>query len=78
VEWEWPTEQDPELPLWALAVSVADLMTSDAVGRVRACDNPDWRWLFLDTSKNHARRWCDMKMCGNRMKARGFKARRKG
>jgi predicted RNA-binding Zn ribbon-like protein len=77
LEWAWPSEQDPELPLWALALSAADLMTSDAVDRVRACDNPECRWLFLDTSKNHTRRWCDMKVCGNRMKARRFKAQRK-
>jgi predicted RNA-binding Zn ribbon-like protein len=77
LEWAWPSEQDPELPLWALALSAADLMTSDAVDRVRACDNPECGWLFLDTSKNHTRRWCDMKLCGNRMKARRFKAQRK-
>jgi predicted RNA-binding Zn ribbon-like protein len=42
--------------------------------RLRSCDNPECRWLFLDTSKNQTRRWCDMKLCGNRMKARRFKA----
>jgi predicted RNA-binding Zn ribbon-like protein len=78
VEWEWPAELDPELPLWALALGAGDLMTSDAVDRVRVCDNPECRWLFIDTSKNHTRRWCDMKLCGNRMKARRFKAQRKG
>jgi len=79
LEWEWPpVENDAELPLWALAMSASDLMTSDTVRRVRACDNAECRWLFLDTSKNHTRRWCDMKICGNRMKARRFKAQRKG
>jgi predicted RNA-binding Zn ribbon-like protein len=78
LEWGWPERQsDAERPLWALALSAADLMTSDAVDRVRACDNPECRWLFLDTSKNHSRRWCEMKLCGNRMKARRFKAREK-
>jgi len=77
-KWEWPaTERDPALPLWALALSASDLMTSDAMNRVRACGNPECRWLFLDNSKNHTRRWCDMKLCGNRMKARRFKAQRK-
>ena len=32
-------------------------------------------WLFLDMSKNRSRRWCDMKVCGNRAKARRFSAR---
>src|SRR5438132_13416280 len=27
-------------------------------------------WLFLDTSRNHSRRFCSMKECGNRAKQR--------
>ncbi len=78
LEWGWADgENEVEFPLRLLALSAAELMTSDAVHKVRACDSPDCRWLFLDTSKNHARRWCDMKICGNRMKARRFKARQK-
>ena len=73
--WEWPpAESGPDLPFWMLALSSAHLMISDDMGRLRACEKPDCRWLFLDTSKNHTRRWCDMKICGNRMKARRFKA----
>jgi len=78
LEWDW--RDDAELPFWALSVRASDLMISEAglsqaIDRVRACDNAECRWLFLDTSKNHTRRWCDMKVCGNRMKARRFKAR---
>jgi predicted RNA-binding Zn ribbon-like protein len=68
---------DPDLVLWSLALSASDLMLTDAIESVRACDNSECRWLFLDTSKNHTRRWCEMKICGNRMKARRFKAQRK-
>jgi predicted RNA-binding Zn ribbon-like protein len=64
----------PELPLWLLSLGAAELMTSDEMDLLRACGDPECRWLFLDTSKNHTRRWCDMKICGNRMKARRFKA----
>jgi predicted RNA-binding Zn ribbon-like protein len=77
VTWEWSQALDAEVALRAIAASALDLMTSDAVDRVRECNNPECRWLFLDTSKNHTRRWCDMKVCGNRMKARRFKAQRK-
>jgi predicted RNA-binding Zn ribbon-like protein len=78
LEWEWSaTESDAKLPLWAVSMSALDLMTSEVVDRVRACGNPECRWLFLDTSKNHTRRWCEMKLCGNRMKARRFKAQRR-
>jgi predicted RNA-binding Zn ribbon-like protein len=74
VAWEWPaSECGPDLPLWVLAISAARLLLSDDMRLLRACEKPDCRWLFLDTSKNHSRRWCDMKICGNRMKARRFK-----
>jgi predicted RNA-binding Zn ribbon-like protein len=73
--WELPsTASLPELPLWLLSLRAVELMTSNEMEWVRACGNPECRWLFLDTSKNHTRRWCDMKICGNRMKARRFKA----
>lgn len=77
--WEWQaSECSPDLPVWMLSLSAARLMLSDEMRFLRACEKPDCRWLFLDTSKNHSRRWCDMKVCGNRMKARRFKAQHKG
>ena len=77
----WELSQSPalsELPLRLLSLSAAELMTSDEMHMLRACGNAECRWLFLDTSKNHTRRWCDMKICGNRMKARRFKAQHRG
>jgi predicted RNA-binding Zn ribbon-like protein len=75
LRWDWAGgETKPEFPVWLLTRAASRLMLSEDVDRVRACDSPECRWLFLDTSKNHSRRWCDMKICGNRMKARRFKA----
>jgi predicted RNA-binding Zn ribbon-like protein len=75
--WDWGRfETNVELPLWILAQAASQLMMSDAMKRIRACGAETCRWLFLDTSKNHTRRWCNMKVCGNRMKARRFQARR--
>jgi len=68
-------EARAELPVWLLAQSAGELLMSEELERVRACDADSCRWLFLDTSRNHTRRWCDMKVCGNRMKARRFQAR---
>jgi predicted RNA-binding Zn ribbon-like protein len=74
--WEWGRfNDDPHLPVWILAQSADRLMTSPALAHVRVCKSETCRWLFLDTSKNHSRRWCDMKLCGNRTKARRFHAR---
>ena len=75
LEWSFTEAEDAfDLPLWLLARSASDLLTSETLSALRACDNPECQWLFLDTSKNHTKRWCDMKICGNRMKARRFKA----
>jgi predicted RNA-binding Zn ribbon-like protein len=78
LHWAWSGtgSTDPELPLWKLAQAASDLLTSNLADSVKGCGDPSCRWLFLDVSKNHTRRWCDMKTCGNRMKARRFQARR--
>ena len=75
--WEWRASQaNADLPVWILSLQASALLTSEAMSRLRTCGCETCRWLFLDTSKNHTRRWCDMKVCGNRMKARRFHARR--
>jgi predicted RNA-binding Zn ribbon-like protein len=63
--------------LWPIARAAADLLASSDVALVRTCSSPACQWFFLDTSKNHRRRWCDMKVCGNRAKVRKFYAKRK-
>ena len=77
--WSWSSaEQSPEIPLWKLAQAASDLLLSSDAELVKDCGDPTCRWLFLDVSKNHTRRWCDMKTCGNRMKARRHQARYQG
>lgn len=77
--WDWREDQDRlELPLWIVVRDAADLLTSQELSRVRTCASDDCDWLFLDTSKNRSRRWCDMKSCGNRAKARRHYGRKKG
>ena len=61
----------------ALLWSAADLLTGPRRDRVRQCDNPECRYLFLDGSKAGTRRWCDMSSCGNRAKAHRHYQRRK-
>ncbi len=63
--------------LWAIARSAADLLASDELPYVRACASKTCEWLFLDVSKNHGRRWCDMTKCGNRAKFRSYYKRKK-
>jgi len=56
--------------LWSVVRSAADLLISKKLNRISKCSGEDCGWLFLDMSRNRSRRWCDMKDCGNRAKAR--------
>jgi predicted RNA-binding Zn ribbon-like protein len=58
--------------LWPIASAASQLLTSDQTQSIRRCDAETCRWFFVDRSRNHSRRWCDMKVCGNRAKARQF------
>lgn len=76
IVWAWQeAESRLDRMLWSITRSAADLLTSEQLMRVRECSGDDCSWLFVDTSKNHSRRWCDMSDCGNRAKARRHYAR---
>jgi predicted RNA-binding Zn ribbon-like protein len=67
-------DDDLAAPLTPVVRSAVDLLTSPSeLERVRTCAATACAWLFLDTTKNRARRWCDMKVCGNREKVRRFR-----
>lgn len=66
----WAERRDAlDSVLWPVVWSTLDLLTSEKLALVRECTSPDCSSLFIDTSKNHSRRWCNMKVCGNRAKA---------
>lgn len=66
---------DPEAPIWLLAESAAELLASPELALLRECHDKSCRWLFLDRSKNHSRRWCAMELCGNRAKIKKFRGK---
>lgn len=72
-EYRWIFRQDDrdlEAVLWPVLWSASEVLTSHDLQHLRECASDDCTWLFLDTSKNHSRRWCSMTQCGNRAKAR--------
>ena len=76
--WAWATDgAGLDVMLWPVVRSAADLLTSTDLERVRTCDSERCGWIFLDTSRNHSRRWCSMNDCGNRAKARRHYQRRR-
>jgi predicted RNA-binding Zn ribbon-like protein len=70
-----------EAPLWPIVASAAEVLTSAGeLARVRVCglyETSECSWLFVDETRAHTRRWCSMKDCGNRAKARRHWARTK-
>jgi predicted RNA-binding Zn ribbon-like protein len=74
--WVWhPRNGDLEAPLWPLAHDAVDLLTREELGLLRGCGR--CRWLFLDLSRNHSRRWCTMEGCGTDEKKGRYVARRR-
>jgi predicted RNA-binding Zn ribbon-like protein len=56
-----------------IAVAAVDLLRSGPLERVKTC--AACPWLFLDTSRNHSRRWCSMDDCGAHAKMRRYRAK---
>jgi predicted RNA-binding Zn ribbon-like protein len=54
--------------LGPIAWSALELFSAEHGGRLKQCPPSDCQWLFIDTTKNKSRRWCDMATCGNRAK----------
>ena len=78
-DWDWEaSDQALDRPLWAVARSAVEVLTTDDLARVKECPGAgDCGWLFYDTSKNGSRRWCSMEGCGSRLKMRRQYAKRK-
>lgn len=76
--WGWTGDKSElDRMLWSVVRSVTDLLTSEKLARVGQCaDDRGCGFLFLDMSRNRSRRWCDMRDCGNRAKAKRHYQRR--
>lgn len=60
-------EMSLDEPLNSIIKSAFDTLTREDFHRIKEC--PGCGWLFLDTSRNGKRRWCDMNVCGSRAKS---------
>jgi len=66
------------LELIGLRVTAAALalLKNPPAARIKTCPGENCGWKFVDRSKNRSRRWCDMAVCGNLVKARVYRARK--
>ncbi len=81
--WTWApdserTEAHPNrFPLALVVHSAVELLRSPQISVLRLCANERCGWLFLDRSRKQNRRWCEMRECGARAKARRYRTRRR-
>ena len=75
LQWIASAEDDLDRVVWEIGRAAGRLVVSPRLARVRACAAGDCGWWFVDDTKNRSRRWCDMKLCGNREKLRRFRAK---
>ena len=66
----WNLDETLDALLWPILHSAGELLLSEELAHVKEC--PSCGWLFLDTSKNQSRRWCNMNTCGARDKMRRY------
>jgi predicted RNA-binding Zn ribbon-like protein len=75
MDWTWPPPRELTDPLRPIVHAAVELLTHGPLDRVKTCGN--CRWLFLDQSRNHSRRWCRMDECGLHMKHARFVEQRR-
>jgi predicted RNA-binding Zn ribbon-like protein len=64
--------------IWPVIDSAVEIFTEQtSFSHIRECGNNSCGWLFLDQTKNKSRKWCDMAICGNRVKQRKFQVKLK-
>ena len=73
-----PRGGSAEARLLGLLLTVRDAQADGTWSHLKACANTECHWAFYDRSRNHGGTWCEMSSCGNKLKNREFRARRKG
>jgi predicted RNA-binding Zn ribbon-like protein len=74
---EHPGEGDVGDGLLELLLTIHGAQEDGTWSRLRVCANPDCKWAFYDRSRNQQGNWCNMAVCGNRLKNRQLRARRR-
>ena len=70
-----PEGEGARAAIGRIVATVAELAPTDEWKRLKGCRDEHCRVAFYDKSRNRSRAWCSMEVCGNREKARSFRAR---
>jgi len=72
-----PLESGWQGAIAEIAGSFAITLAEGEASRIRICTNPDCLWVYYDDTRNRSKRYCDEKACGNLMKVRRFRAKKR-
>ena len=76
--WTWDPRRDVQAAiLGPITLSALTLLMEKDLSRTKRCAGLECGWLFFDTTKNSRRRWCEMRVCGNRAKVRAARQRQR-
>ena len=53
------------------------LAETGRLARLKTCASNECHWIFFDRSKPANRHWCSSSICGNRLKTRAYRERRR-
>ena len=70
--WHWDNNASVPFSMAQVAEAAVELLTSKDLRLLRQCRDAKCGWIFIDRSQGRRRKWCSMKDCGNRAKARTF------
>ena len=73
----WVADRPVEASFATIARDAVDLLSGPLAARIRECGAPDCALLFVDTSRPGNRRWCSTAACGNRVRTKAYRQRRK-
>ncbi len=70
--WVWGDRGGDDLDrmLWPVVMSMAELLSTKYCLKVRRCASDDCDLFFVDRTGGSPRKWCSMKACGNKARAR--------
>jgi predicted RNA-binding Zn ribbon-like protein len=76
--WVWdPRRNILAAILGPIVLSALTLVMDKDLVRTKRCAGQECGWLFFDATKNNSRRWCKMRVCGNRAKVRASRQKQK-
>lgn len=71
-----PLARGTDAAIGTLLAITARAMIDGSWLRFKACPGRGCGWAFYDHSRNQSARWCSMKVCGDREKARAYYQRK--